>query len=275
MKRGIRGHDVSASGLKNICQRCQSLGFDYLQLVLEKSIDGFSFGMFSEEYAEKIKEELGGMKVAVLGSYINPSSADEAALSADIEKFKEKIRYASVLKPIVVGTETGVYKNVENEEENDSEGVYLHLLKTMKELAEYAEEYGVRIGIEGVHCFVINTPQKMKRLIDDIGKENVSVIFDPVNYINENNYKHQDDIINTAFDLTGDKIAVIHAKDFILENGKIKRTTAGEGILNYDLIFKRLCEYKNDAVIVSEETDDISGKRGLENLEKIRNSYFG
>ncbi len=275
MKKGIRGHDVSASGLKNICKRCKELGFDYLQLVPEKSIDGFSFGIFSEEYAEKINEELGDMKVAVLGSYINPSSADEAALSADIEKFKEKIRYASVIKPIVVGTETGVYRDVENKEENDSEEVYQHLLKTMRELAEYAEEHGVCIGIEGVHCFVINTPQKMKRLIDDIGKENMMVIFDPVNYINEDNYKYQDDIINAAFDLTGDKIAVIHAKDFILENGKIKRTTAGCGILNYDLIFKRLCEYKSGAVVISEETDDISGKHGLENLEKIQNRIFG
>ena len=58
----------------------------------------------------------------------------------------------------------------------------------MREIVKEAERYNVNIGIEGVHCFVINTPQKMKRLIDDLDSDNVKVIFDPVNYLNINNY---------------------------------------------------------------------------------------
>ena len=184
MKKGIRGHDVSAKGIVGICKRCRELDIRYLQLVLEKSVDGFAFGSFTKEYADAIKEQLGDMEIAVLGSYINPSNPDDEALKIDIEKFKEKIRYASVLQPIVVGTETGRYKGGLT----DSEEAYQRVLSTFKELLPYAEKNGVNIGIEGVHCFVINTPQKMKRLIDDLNSDCVKVIFDPVNLLNINNY---------------------------------------------------------------------------------------
>ena len=51
LKRGIRGHDVEAVGLSNISKKMQDEGIEYIQLVLEKSIDGFAFGQYSESYA--------------------------------------------------------------------------------------------------------------------------------------------------------------------------------------------------------------------------------
>ena len=265
MKKGIRGHDVQASGLKNVCRKCAENDLEYLQLVLEKSIEGFGFGNFSKEYAEDIKTELGDMKVAVLGSYINPSNPDDEALAGDIQKFKEKIKYASVLEPIVVGTETGMYKSGQT----DSEEAYLRVLGTLKELAEEARKYGVRVGIEGVHCFVINTPQKMKRLIDDLDSDNVKVIFDPVNYLNINNYKRQREIINDAFDLLSDKICVIHAKDFAVENGEFKAARPAEGMLDYRLIFRRLNGIKADIPVICEEINEKEAAAAFEKLSEI------
>lgn len=77
------------------------------------------------------------------------------------------------------------------------------------------------MGIEGVHFHVINTPTKMKRLVDDLNSPNVRVIFDPVNYINTANYKNQDEIINTHFDLLGEKTKLLHLKDFKLVTVKL------------------------------------------------------
>ena len=97
MKKGIRGHDVEAQGLGNICDVAKQNGIEYLQLVLEKSIDDFKTGDFSEEYAEQIKKQLGDTRVVVLGSYINPSHPDNETLNAEINIFKEKIQYARIL----------------------------------------------------------------------------------------------------------------------------------------------------------------------------------
>lgn len=41
LKRGIRGHDVERQGLLNICQRMREMDCEYIQLVLERSLDGF------------------------------------------------------------------------------------------------------------------------------------------------------------------------------------------------------------------------------------------
>lgn len=265
MKKGIRGHDMTEKGIENICRRCEKQGISYLQLVLEKSIDGFEVGKFTEEYAKSIKEQLGDIKIAILGSYINPSNPNDNELKLDIDKFKEKIRYASILEPIAVGTETGIYK----EGLTDTEEAYQRVLGTFKELTKYAQEYNVCIAVEGVHCFVINTPQKMKRLVDDLNSPNVKVIFDPVNYLNINNYQNQDEIIKETFDLFWNKICVIHAKDFVVESDVFKTVKPTQGLLNYKFIFEKMKEYDLDIPIICEEITDIDAMIAFEKLEQI------
>ena len=267
MKKGIRGHDVSANSIREICKKCERNGIEYLQLVLEKSVEGFSYGNFSEQYAKSLNEELGSMKLAILGSYINIANADDNAHSHDISRFIEKIKYASILKPIAVGTETGIYKN---ESMNDSEEAYERVLKTFKTIISEAEKYDVNIGIEGVKIFVINTPQKMRRLLNDIASNKAKVIFDPVNYLDVNNYKNQDAIIGEAFDLFADRMCAIHAKDFHIENDRFKVVTAMEGLLNYELIFKKMREHNVDIPIISEETDLESAKRAFIKMENLK-----
>lgn len=265
MKKGIRGHDIRAKGLENICALAKEKEIEYLQLVLEKSIDGFAMGDFTEEYAGDIKKQLGDTKIAILGSYINPSNPDDAGLRTDIEKFKEKIKYARILNPIAVGTETGTYI----EGLTDTEDAYQRVLSTMKKIVREAESQGVNVGIEGVHCFVINTPQKMKQLVDDLDSNNVKVIFDPVNYLNICNYEKQDEMINDMFELFSDKICVLHAKDFIVENGEFKFEKTMEGMLNYQLIFKKLKEHNLDIPVICEEINEDEAKIAFEKLKKI------
>ncbi len=268
MKKGIRGHDIRANGLEKISLMAKEYDIKYLQLVLEKSVEGFKLGDYTEEYAVSLKNQLKDTKVAILGSYINPSNPNDSELDIDIKKFKEKIRYAKTLKPIAVGTETGIYK----EGKTDTEEAYQYLLKNLKELVIEAERVGVNVGIEGVHCFVINTPQKMKRLIDDLDSDNVKVIFDPVNYININNYQNQDDIIDDALELLADKICVIHIKDFVVNDHKIEPVKPLEGMLNYALIFRKMKKYNIDVPLICEEINECDAAVAFENMEKMVHS---
>ena len=144
----------------------------------------------------------------------------------------------------------------------------MQLLKSIKELACEAEKYGVTIGIEGVHFHVINTPCKLARLVNDVDSDNVKVIFDPCNYITIKNYTKQDEMINTMFNLLGKKIAIIHVKDFIVENGAIKSTIPGEGLLNYELIFARMKEYGLDIPLICEEINENDAVKAFKNLEQ-------
>ncbi|MBR7133304.1 MAG: sugar phosphate isomerase/epimerase [Clostridia bacterium] len=265
MKKGIRGHDVRAKNLDAVFKKCKACGISHLQLVLEKSVPEFKHGIFSAGYAEKIKNQLGDMKIAVLGSYIDPSATDSKILSDNISRFKEKIQYAKVLKPLVVGTETGFYKNGMT----DTEEAYQYVLNTVRKLVKAAEKENVTVGIEGVHCFVINTPKKLARLIGDINSDNIKVIFDPVNYINIENYRSQDQMINDMFDLLSNKLAVLHAKDFVIENGKLINVMPTKGLLNYELVFRQMKQYNLDIPIICEELNENEANIAFENLEKI------
>lgn len=259
---------MQEEGLNNIVKRCKEIGIDYLQLVLEKSVTGFENNKFSEDYAKEIKNQSEDRKIAILGSYINPSNPNKSELDKDLEKFKEKIRYASILKPLAVGTETGIYYKGKT----DTEEAYQYLLKNIKEIVSYAEEYGVDVAIEGVHCFVINSPQKLARLLSDVNSNNLKAIFDPVNYLNIENYTAQDEIIKDAFRLLGNKIAVIHAKDFCIENNRFVPKIPGEGLLNYSLIFSKMEECGLDVPIICEEIDEKKAVNAFGNLENIRKS---
>ena len=130
-----------------------------------------------------------------------------------------------------------------------------------------AEKYDVTVGIEGVHYFVINSPEMMKRLIDDVASENIKVIFDPCNLLNEENYLKQDEIINSMFDLLGDKIVAVHVKDFTVENGHfVDGIAPGKGMLNYELILKRLSP---DVPIIGEGFDEFDTVRAYEYFEGL------
>ena len=270
MKKGIRGHDVRAEGLGNIVTKMSEFGMEYVQLVLERSIPGFTQGAFTPEYAEEIRRALGDTKIAVLGSYINPSAQNPEIRAGEIAKFKEKIQFAKVLRPLAVGTETGFFGDSLATADNDSEEAYNHVLGTMREIVADAEKNGVNVAIEGVAIFVINSPAKMARIVKDLASDNVKVIFDPVNYINATNYLTQDDIINDTFALLADKLVAIHAKDFTVTDGKISFPDPGLGSLNYKLIFENMKKYNVNPPIIMEGIDEQRAKDSFARLEKIK-----
>ena len=269
MKKGIRGHDVRAQGIPAICEMMKDNGMEYIQLVLERSI-GFKPGEYTDELANSVAEQLGDTKIAILGSYINPSATDPAVREGEINKFKEKIRFAKILKPLAVGTETGFFGPTQSDEVNNTEEAYQHVLGTMRPIVEYAEECGVNVAIEGVGIFVINSPAKMARIVADLDSENVKVIFDPVNYLDAKNYKEQDDIINDTFELLSDRLVAIHAKDFSVdENGKMTYPDPGLGMLNYPLILANMKKYGVDVPIIMEGINEERAKESFERLAKI------
>ncbi|MBQ7974424.1 MAG: sugar phosphate isomerase/epimerase, partial [Clostridia bacterium] len=221
MNIAMRAHDFETNTLEELTAKCNKYSITHIQLALKKSIKDFQEGEFSPGYAKSIGDELNksGVKVSVLGCYINPSETNPQRLQKNIDYFVENLYYAKYIGADMVGLETGFVGEKLDVNKNNTEEAYRHLLKTMKILCTEAEHIGVKIGIEGVHCFVINTPQKMKRLIDDLESDNVCVIFDPVNYLNYDNYTNQDNIINDYFNLLSNRTEVIHLKDFKLNNG--------------------------------------------------------
>ena len=253
---GLRGHDVEAEDLSELSQKLKEYGISNVQLVLKKSCKGFKEGMFSPSFAKKIGETFtkNNIEISVLGCYINPSNTNKEILEKDMAYFVESLKYAKFMNAGVVGLETGFVGDTCIPENNQTEEAYQYLLSNMKVLRDAAEKLGVMIAVEAVSCFVINSPERMYRLVSDLASPNISVIFDPLNLITISNYKDQDNIIRKMFELLSDKIAVIHLKDFKVVGDNIHQCPIGEGMLNIPLILSLVSEKKPQIPIILEET---------------------
>jgi sugar phosphate isomerase/epimerase len=148
---------------------------------------------------------------------------------------------------------------------NGSEEAYGALVPVVAELVAEAERFGVIVGIEGVAHHVLNSPRRIKRLIDDVKSANLQIVFDPVNLLSRENYREQDRVMKESFELFGERIAVVHAKDFVAEGeGGLKqvRTGAGRGGvsaeagLDYGVLMRWLRERKPGIAILLEEASE-------------------
>ena len=71
-----------------------------------------------------------------------------------------------------------------------------------------------------------------------------SIIFDPVNLLDPDNLDRRDEVIASAIELLGPDIAMIHLKDYVMEDGKMKAVGCGLGEMDYTRILKFAKERK-------------------------------
>lgn len=277
MKIGVRGHDLGSYSLDDLGKIVNGKGVSSIQLVLKKAITEFNVekGSLNPGMAKHIKETLGknNVDISILGSYINMAHPDENELNELLDSFKEHIRFAKYLNCNIVGTETGApNREYVYTPENNTEESFQTFIKSLRVVIEEAEKFGVIVGIEGVTNHIINTPKRMKRVLDTVKSDNLQVIFDPVNFIDESNYKRQDEIISESFELFGDRIVLIHAKDFVCKDGKVVRVPIGTGDFNYPLFLSLIKERKPHVDIIIEGTTLDTLENSREYLEKMYNS---
>jgi L-ribulose-5-phosphate 3-epimerase len=264
MKIGVRCHDVIHSNLDELGQKVQEKNITGVQLALKKANVGFkpTKGCITPGMAKHIRDSFSkyNVNISILGCYINLAHPDDKELSELLDSFREHIRFARDFGCSIIGTETGALnKEYVYGPENNTEEAFQRTLSSIKILVEEAEKFGVIVGIEGVAKHVINTPERMKRVLDNIKSNNVQVIFDPVNLINEENYDKQDEIVKKSFELFGDRIVAIHAKDYVYEEGEIKLASIGKGQFNYPLLLSLIKERKPyvDVLLENSTKDDI------------------
>jgi sugar phosphate isomerase/epimerase len=274
MNIGIRAHDMKKRPLEELVQEISNKGLTSVQLALSKSFDfDTGLGSLSPGMAYKIGTAFRNhnIQIAVLGCYINMIHPDQDERRKALERFKEHIRYARDFGCSIVGTETGnVNADIVYTVENFKEEPFQQVVSSVRELVQEAEKFGVIVGIEGGVNHPIYSPKVMKRLLDMIDSNNLQVIFDPVNFLTIENYMQQEEIFTEAIELFGDRIAILHAKDFIVEDNELKPTAVGKGLLDYDVVIRLIKSKKPFVNILMEETTEPFIE---ESIEFLRDKY--
>ena len=259
MRLGIRAHDVAYAPLEQLIPNIHNQGFKCMHIALSKSIKEFKpdlctmtpgLAMYMKELCQENKVD-----VAVLGCYLNLCNPNSEKHAEIVEKYKAHIRFASILGCGVVGTETGaVNEEYKYEPANHSEEALQLFIENLKPIVKYAEQFGVIVAIEPVWKHIVYTVERARKVLDAINSPNLQIIFDPVNLLCVDNHPQQNEIIEQAFDLLRNEIAVVHCKDYVVEGSELKSIAAGTGGLNYPLLLSKIKQYKPYVHVTLENT---------------------
>jgi sugar phosphate isomerase/epimerase len=259
MKLGVRAHDFGTLPVDELAAEIARHGLSCIQLAPAKALAGFgpSLEALNPRSAQEVRTALQrhGITVSVVGCYINLGDRDEAQRRPQLERFKAHLRFARDLGCSVVGTETGsLNSDFSRHPDNDGEEAYRIVLESVRELVGEAAACGVVVGIEAVERYVISSPRRLRRLLDDVNSPHLRVIYDPVNLLCAANHAQQDAIMAEAHTLLGDRMRIVHAKDFAVVEGRFEERPAGQGQLHYRSLMQWLKQQHPATDILLENT---------------------
>ena len=202
-----------------------------------------------------IRQEMAarGITMSAISGTFNMIHPDMAERQAGLRRLRTLAAACESLGTSVITLCTGT-RNPESmwrsHPDNGSEDAWRDLVVSMHETAAIAEEYGVTMAFEPEVSNVIDSAQRARRLLDEIGSPYLKVVMDGANIFHQGELPHMTAILTEAFDLLGNDIALAHAKD-LTEDGHAGNAAAGTGLLDYDLYVRLLHEsgYKGALVL--------------------------
>lgn len=249
MQLGIRLHDTTKLPFEERIADVHNLGFTCGHLALAKVIDEFptTDEALTPGLAMYIKNVFAKnhVDIAVLGCYLNLANPNKEQLEKTVHRYMAHIRFASWLGCGVVGTETGAPNETYSfTPECHTEEALQLFIQNVRPVVKYAEQMGVVFAIEPVYRHIVWNPKQARRVLDEIQSPNLQIIFDPVNLLDIANYRDREEIIGEAIELLGPDIAMVHLKDFRVEDGKMVSVGCGLGEMDYTDILKFMKERK-------------------------------
>lgn len=275
MQLGIRLHDTQKLGFEERIADVSQLGFKCGHLALSKVIDDFptTDEALTPGLAMYMKNVFAAnhVDIAVLGCYLNLANPNPEKLAQIIHRYMAHIRFASWLGCGVVGTETGApnetYTHVP---ECHGEEALQTFITNLRPVVKYAEQMGVVMAIEPVWKHIVCNPVRARRVLDEINSPNLQIILDPVNLLDISNYQQQVDIVDEAIALLGPDVAMVHLKDFVVEDGKLVSVGAGLGQMDYTSVMKFM---KTRKPFIHATLENTTPENNLQVKEFIQNLY--
>lgn len=243
MKLGFVSAILPELSLEEVARVAREEGYDCVELMCWPTgkaerryagvthVDVTSLG---DAEAARVRETLAGIEISGLGYYPNPLSPDAAEAAAAVEHIKLVIAAAARLGVDTVNTFIGRdwTKSVE-----DNWGRFREVWPP---LVRYAEEQGVRIGIENCPMLftadewpggknLAHSPAIWRRMFEEIRSQNFGLNYDPSHLV----WQHMD-YLQPVWEFAG-RIFHVHAKDVRMDRRRLDEV----GILATPLEYHR------------------------------------
>lgn len=143
--------------------------------------------------------------------------------------------------------------------DNDTPEAWQDLTQSMITALDIAEQYDVLLGVEPEVSNVIHTARKARQLLDEMQSPRLKIIMDGSNLFHTGELPRMHAILDEAFDLLGNDIALAHAKD-LNHDGDTGHDAAGTGLLDYDHYLKllRAARYDGPLILHSLREDQVA-----------------
>ena len=183
-----------------ILDSCNGIGLDFLEIPL------LDFENFDPK---AVNERKGGLEIttsSMLGFDQDITSSDPEIRKKGLTHLKKMVKVSSdvgakLLSGVIY---TAARKSVT---QGAGEEEWERSAKAMKEVAKYAQEFGITLAIEATHRYtnnMLNTAEQVRRYVDMVDEQNVKIHLDIAHMcIEEKNFY---DAIITA----GDKLGFFH-----------------------------------------------------------------
>jgi len=216
------------------------------------NVEGSLADKLAKAPVARVEIEKRGMVISALGGPANMVDPDEEKRQEAIERLKSLIGACDAIGTSVIATCTGS-RDPENmwrkHPDNESDEAWQVLLNTLEQVLPVAEAAGVTIAFEPEINNVASTVQKSRRLIDEVSSPNLKVVMDAANIFGEDDLSRMKEVLNEAFDLLGDHVAIAHGKD-LDHGGDAGHLAAGTGKLDYAHYVSLLCALPFDVPVI-------------------------
>jgi len=216
----------------------------------------------TDEVGENVRQSIEGNGlefIQIWGPYPTIISADEDVRRDGVKHAADVARLAGRLGV----PESGLRPTSHNPNgdwwphpENHSQASEDRLVRSISEVLEVAIDVGVHLVLEVHQTSTLDTPERVRRVVERTDTEWVRVNIDPVNFVRDLPTAYDTTpMINEFFDVLGEFCSTVQIKDFYLEDRlvvHVAETIPGTGMLDIDTALKRTAELGPDIYAVIE-----------------------
>ena len=144
--------------------------------------------------------------------------------------------------------------------DNHAPRTFDRLVDSLRQAAQTAAAEGMRLALEGHVLSLLDTPQRMRNVIDAVASPALRFNTDPVNFIGTvHDCYHPERVLDELLALLGPYTVAAHLKDMAVQDKlvlHIDEVVIGEGSMNYDRLLRQMEQINPDMYGIIEHLPD-------------------
>ncbi len=227
-------------------RRVREAGFRGAQLFIHRPLEA------NRDDVERVKRafDAADLEVAQVNGWYEPlCSYDDAVRAEGVRGMQALVRIGRMVDAPSVYVRPGGHNPNGHwyaHPENHSPRTFDNIVDSLRRVCAVAQAEGVLVAVEGHVLSALDTPQRVRDLLDAVGSPALKFNYDPVNFVGTVRAVHDTSrVLNELYALLGRDIVVAHAKDCRLADQlvvHIEEVVPGTGTMDYGLFMRRFHE---------------------------------